>query len=284
MTSQLRDLNPTWRHRDRGLKKSHIADLIFTHPCHQSHQILSLDSPRAATGKPQACQPNWNTTCGHFTVEMKTVYIVSDSRGANLLASISPPTGFRFKMDIQGGATLQDLLKNTKNVINIRPCELVYILGGICSITQKENNIISLPFETTDEIYQSVKNLFRAVITGLDSFDSTPVILCPLVGVDLKMANDTSDQPAKKRKRGNPHPKQSILDEAIIKLNEYIRLLNSERGRKTPELDSAVHRRHGSDTGWKHSYGRLRDGIHPTQKTMAKWAKRFQENLGQFTK
>ena len=214
---------------------------------------------------------------------MKTIYIVSDSRGANLLTSITPPTGYRVKMDIQGGATLQDLLKNAKRVINNRPCEIVYILGGICSITQKEGDHISLPFDTTDEIYQSVKNLFKAVITSLDSFDPTPVVLCPLVGVDLIMANDTSDQPAKKRKRGNPHPKQAVLDDSIIKLNEYIRLLNSERGYKTPELDSVVHRRHGTNSGWKHSYGRLRDGVHPTQKTIVKWAKRFQENFGQLT-
>ena len=95
------------------------------------------------------------------------------------------------------------------------------------------------------------------------------------------MANEDSVLARHKRKRGPQDPKQVILDEAIIKLNNYIRILNSERGHKTPEIDSVVHRRHGSASGWKHSYSRLVDGVHPTEATLKKWAKRFQENLGQ---
>ena len=219
------------------------------------------------------------------SVRMKTIYIVSDSRGNGLEKLISPPSGFRIRFNIQGGATLQQLLGNAKSVINSKPCELVYILGGICSITEKIRGEISLPFETADQIYDQTKDLLRALITSLDGYDSTPVILCQMVGVDLKMANNSrSPAPVKTRKRGKVHPKQNILNSAIIKLNDYIKLLNSERGNETPELASVIHKHHGGDQGWRHNYNRLRDGVHPTETTRKFWAKRFEENIGLFLK
>ena len=179
---------------------------------------------------------------------MRTVYIIADSRGSELEAALSPPEGYRFKVITKGGSTIQDLLKRTKDIINQRPCELVYILGGICSITQKVEGQVSLPFATTDEIYQTIKNLLKATITDLDKFDPTPVIICPLTGIDLFMANEDTAQARSKRKRAPRDPRQTVLDDAIIKLNAYIRILNSERGHRTPEIDSVVHRRHGADT------------------------------------
>ena len=217
---------------------------------------------------------------------MKTIYIVSDSRGVDMDTHINPPPpGYRIRIYFEGGATLQKLLTMTKSAINSKPCELIYILGGICSITEKEKGKVELPFDSADAVYQAVKELFKAVITDLDNYDTTPVILCQLVGVDLKMVNEEvkGQESARKRKRGIKHPKQDIMDEAILKLNAFIRLLNTERGHETPELGAAVHKHHGQQ-GWTHTYNHLRDGVHPTLQTQKYWAKRFEENMGLFLK
>ena len=197
---------------------------------------------------------------------------------------ITPPANYRIRVYSEGGATLQRLLAMTKEIINSKPCELVYILGGICSITERKSGIVSLPFKSTDEIYQQTKDLFKAVITDLDNYDSTPVIFCQLVGVDLHAANLEPQLRARRlQKRGKRHPLQAFLNEAIIKLNEYIRLLNTERGNETPELASYIHKHHGQ-SGWKHTYSRLGDGVHPTPATRSFWAKRLEENIGLFVK
>ena len=157
-------------------------------------------------------------------------------------------------------------------MINEKPCELVYILGGICSIIQREDEIIKLPFDTSDDIYQTTKALFKAVITDLDHYDTTPVTISQLVVVDLKMANEDPATALKKRKRGKKHPQQDNLNTSVLKLNGYIRLLNTERGHETPELAGVVHKHHGVK-GWTHTYSHLRDGVHPTPKSLKYWAK-----------
>ena len=160
----------------------------------------------------------------------------------------------------------------------------MYILGGICNITEKTKEGIILPFTSADQIYQQNKDLLKAVITDLDKYDTTPVILCQLVGVDLNMANlPPSKEVRRKRKRITKHPQQDILDEAILKINSYIKLLNSERGNETPELASCIHKHHGS-SGWKHHYSRLDDGVHPSPQTRKFWAKRLGENMELFVK
>ena len=96
------------------------------------------------------------------------------------------------------------------------------------------------------------------------------------------MANeDKETQRAGKRKRGKKHPQQDDLNKAILQLNDYIRLLNTERGNETPELAASVHKHHGQQ-GWTHSYGHLSDGVHPTANTLKYWAKRFEENIALF--
>ena len=172
---------------------------------------------------------------------------MADWRGA----LITPPAGYRIKVIIDRGATPQNLLTNTKKIINEKPCELFYILGGICSITEKADELITLPFETDEQIYQQTKDLLKAVITDLDKYDTTPVILCQIVGVELNMVNTPQTKQKKKRRKRHPrHPKQDIMDSSIIKINTYIILLNPERGNETPELASYIHKHHGA-AGWK---------------------------------
>ena len=220
--------------------------------------------------------------------KMRTIYIETDSRGSTLQKSLIPLPGFRVIVHTHRGANLQELLRQTKEIINDKPSEAIYIFGGICSITEKVKGVISLPHETSDEIYQTTKDLLKAVITDLDKYDATPVVLCPIIGVDLNRMNAGKDEELKrKRTRMEKHIKQDMLDEGILKLNKYIKMLNTERGHRIPEMASVIHKHHGGGCenkyNYKHNYQKLEDGVHPNEATVKYWAKRLNETFSQFT-
>ena len=210
---------------------------------------------------------------------MKTFYIVADSRGVGLEELIATPKGYRALVLIKSGATLQDLLTMSKNIINNRPCEAVLILGGVCSFTTKEDGQVIFPHATADDAYDTLKNLIKSVLSSLDKFDSTPVIMCPFVGVELNRANDPKRSNIKHKK---PHPQQGTLNEAAIRINEFIKTIDLERGFTAPNIDTAVHKDHGQSLGWRHSYSKLYDGVHPTAAVLSSWAKKILECLQQF--
>ena len=73
-----------------------------------------------------------------------------------------------------------------------------------------------------------------------------------------------------------------MLDSAIIKINDYVHLLNTERGHRTPDTASVIHKRHGHGSSYEHNYGKLTDGIHPDESVVKYWAKRLNEIFSQF--
>ena len=82
----------------------------------------------------------------------------------------------------------------------------------------------------------------------------------------------------------NSHPpQQTILNESIIRINEFIKMIDLERGFKAPHIDTSIHKDHGLAQGWRHSYSRLYDGVHPTNKVLKFWVKTIAECLEQFT-
>ena len=147
---------------------------------------------------------------------------------------------------------------------------------GICSITEKNQSTgeISLPFDTAGEMIQQVTAHIHKVLEELDDFTSVPIILCTIVGIDLISANKRADI--------LKHPKQDIMDQAILAINENIVKKNTDRGYDTPPTASAVHRQHSAKKGYKHSYCRLVDGVHPNEAVLRFWAKRFEESFRQF--
>ena len=209
---------------------------------------------------------------------MKQILIVSDSRGKLLKPLLSPPPGVTVELEIKNGATLTEARDIVRRKLENTDYTCVYIMAGICSVTSKDEGLVYLPFDTTEEIVSSLTGIIRSTFKELDDLFTTPIILCTFPGAELIKVNNKNAQ--------GRHPQQNLLNEAMIKLNDFIVELNFTRGHSTPMLCSAVHRCHkrnkdGSEK-YLHHYCRLDDGIHPTQSTLNFWAKRFQEDFRQF--
>ena len=204
---------------------------------------------------------------------MSTVYILSDSRGDFLQQYLTPTNNYRLKVIPQKGATLGELRDMAHQYVTDEDCGAILIMGGICSITRKEiNGYIHLPQETVAEVYDTVTAQIKTMLNGLDLRDSNkPVVISSIVGADLNAANHVSEHVP-------VHPKQEMMNQAIMKINRYIRELNTERGFETPCIANAVHRCHGHGK-YKHGYSRLLDGVHPSKAVLQFWAKRLAENV-----
>ena len=209
---------------------------------------------------------------------MDRILIVSDSRGAHLKPMVTPPPTHSLEFEIQSGATLNDAKNIVQHKLASSSYTCVYIMAGICSVTDKDEGIVHLPFDTKSELVSALTREARNILKELDDLSTTPIVLCSFPGVDLIRVNN-------KTATGR-HPQQEMLNEAILEINEYIVDLNLTRGFSTPMLSAAIHRCHKKRSDgtkeYGHHYCRLGDGIHPTASTLKYWKKRLEEDFHQF--
>ena len=186
---------------------------------------------------------------------MKTIYVLSDSRGTGLEKKLDPPKGYRALVEIYKGGDLTKLRNMAKQIIHDRPCELVYINAGICAITRKDKRTkeITLDFSDSFDIAHHVNRQLESIDREMRKHNTTPVVFCPIYGVDLNKSNKIKNQ-AK-------HSKQKILDNAIPLINSKVTEINEKNHLATPWTASLVHRWHGKRQ--QNSYGYLGDGVHP---------------------
>ena len=195
---------------------------------------------------------------------MKSILIVSDSRGKLLKPMLTPPPGYTIDFEAKGGATLNEAKNIVARKLANSKYTCVYILAGICSVTNKDEGLISLPFDTHEDLVDGITREINNILTELDDSHTTPIVLCTFPGVDLIRANN-------KAATGH-HPQQDLLNSAMIDIADYTADLNLTRGFSTPMLSAAVHRCHGKKRDgtkkYKHHYCRLDDGVHPTDSTL----------------
>ena len=214
---------------------------------------------------------------------MSSILIVSDSRGKGLKPLLDPPLGYTIDFVPKNWATLEE-------TVNIVRCKLfrknptvtcIYILTGICSVTEKCEQSISLPYDTKEELVELVTSKIGNTRIGnkkIDDITTIPTVLCTFPGVDLIRANN--------KNATGIHPQQELLNEGMIDINDFIVDLNLTRGFSTPMLSAAIHRCHqrrkDGTKKYRHHYSRLDDGIHPTASTLQYWKKRLEEDFAQF--
>ena len=210
---------------------------------------------------------------------MNRILIVSDSRGTLLKPILCAPEGYNIEFVNKGGATLEVAKNITSRKLTSSNYTCAYIMAGICSITKKEEGVVSLPFDNGDTLVQEITSRIRELLKELDNEFSTPIVQCTFPGVDLIRSNS-------KHAMGI-HPQQGLLNQAILDINDYIVDLNLTRGYTTPMLSAAIHRCHGTKKDgtkkYRHHYNRLDDGVHPSAATLSYWRKRFEEDFRQFT-
>ena len=212
-------------------------------------------------------------TVGKLKLKMNTINILADSRGEFLQKYIVSPPGYHLKISSFKGATLPRLQVKAKDMLQSRNCVAVIIMGGICSITRKDDltHQIYLPNKTAGTIYTETTNLILDLLHGLDCLNTgKPVVMATIMGADLTKANGLGRQRRK-------HLQQDVLDESVTRINRFIRDLNLKRGNETPSIASAIRRCHGNGI-YRTTYSRLPDGVHPDTAVLRFWAKRLREN------
>ena len=191
-----------------------------------------------------------------------------DSRAAGLQEKIDALNdGEYLGIREHKSASLQHLSRQAGRHLVRYPFDVVYIAGGACDITYKENNSNAISFNwdppggICDHLLATLANENERL---RKEHPAAKVVFCPLVGIDLqRVVNKHAVGP----------DQQGAVDEAVFKFNSAIFKANKERGTYAPSLHRTVHR---STKGLQKShYHHLDDGIHLTEGLKDNWASAF---------
>ena len=205
------------------------------------------------------------------TLGSKRIHMIySDSRGLDLdhrMARLNT-TGECFDITSYKGAVLQDLFSSAENYLPKHPFDVVYIAGGACDITAKDqtSNMITFDWDPfgDDLMEHLVSSLTKADAGFKSSFPASKVVYFPLVGTDL--ARVVSSQEI------SPEDQEAV-DRAVWEFNSMTFQLNAINNTFAPSLHHLVHR---FCKGKKRAYYQhLADGLHPSEVLKDKWAKEF---------
>lgn len=212
---------------------------------------------------------------------MRTV-IVADSRGRRLQEAILLT---KYEGDIlvqaNSGADIQEATAHTlSKLIDFKPDHVV-VMAGICNITvrNKVNKTTCLRYgtiaETVSNVIEQAHSAYKMILSQCDCIVSfatiTGIDLCDYNNRERKYMPD--DAYATYNAKKTQHPEQARLDETILMVNRRLTDLNVQHSAPTVWLASGVHAYYGHK--YHHRYGRLRDGCHPTTKTLDYWARQI---------
>lgn len=200
------------------------------------------------------------------------ILIVTDSRGAWLHRELNRYQSYRLKFSViyRKGAGLEELWEVIEWNLLTKHIDYVFLLGGICNLTEKCHvrghrefwppSDLDLSFGRVHQLIRDMAKNFKLLKTN------SKLVLLPEPGIDLIRYN------------GVPHPVpwrklvvQSEFEDRLELLHLYTRAINSHLGVTTPwSLDiTHTHRNHEVHP----VYDRLRDGLHFTGSQVTKLAK-----------
>lgn len=196
------------------------------------------------------------------------IKILSDSRGRDLPGLLNGNCRLIFSVECFPGASIAVLKDKLAKIGTDAALDLVIIFGGICSVTK----IVFMPYRaalprysTVEEILHNYKKDCEALISYANNYLLAPVILAPVVGVDLQKYAGQSNKLL--------YDKQTLIDSSIPLINTYIKEVNGARGLITPNTSSCIHRCRGKGRGYRTHYLKLTDGCHPSDEVKMLWAK-----------
>lgn len=207
----------------------------------------------------------------------RPILVVCDSRGRTLEPEILKTfIHLDVKVIWQPGLTLLATFQFAKEyILSLKP-KIIYILTGICDLTQVYSHsprMVILRNVTTQETvysYMQKVDLVHSQIFSLKRFlGYGPMIVFPTqTGADMGWY---SHYPGDR-----VHPQQLILDESISIINRNITTQNNSMRVFTPFLASPVHTRCRGKV--RTMYNKLSDGCHLTQELSNLWAIKLYEN------
>ena len=190
-----------------------------------------------------------------------------DSRGFNLERELNiinterkPVEPFFFN-----GATIKNLVHEAINYGRTRPFDLMFVVGGICNITDKDRNTgkISFILDTPEKLSNHIINIMEDEDKRFKKeLPASKLIFCRMVGANLENVL-----------KRQAETEQLVMDEAIYQINEYIFRKNIDKELWAPDMATPVHRINGK---MKSNYEHLsRDGIHLSQELKKSGAKKL---------
>ena len=189
-----------------------------------------------------------------------------DSRGVGLLAKIDCLNqGEYLEVCIHKGATLHQLTRRASEHLTSYPFDVVYILGGACDITTRDEvtKKISFDWAPASKVASHLLDSLKLEDKFMQSNHPTSrVVFCPLVGTELVRVVNA---------HGVTDEQQAEVDNAIFEFNNEIFNVNRKRQSFSPSLHSSIHRSKGRTR--KNHYHLLTDGIHLSEHQMDKWAR-----------
>lgn len=207
----------------------------------------------------------------------RPVVIVADSRGRHLGDYLADQfVHLDYKLIWQPGLRLINVFNLIRNsILEVKP-KLIYILCGICDVTEINSHEPRLVLlrnpSTVSTVYSYITklDLLHSQLFSLKhDIGHAPMIIYPTqVGMDLSTYSE------------HPHElifyHQRILNQSITEINRHIITQNNRMRITTPFLAAPIHMR--CRGRYRHVYSKLQDGLHPSPAICKIWADKLYEN------
>ena len=210
------------------------------------------------------------------------VVLIGDSRVSDLKPLLRNRPDISMIVNSYPGARLHTLRDTAEYMAYNHHYKHIYIFGGINDVTTKDPALgtVSVNYTCTDDMHTALMSKYIDCLKVIQKANTeVKVIFLPLIGLDIGIYNG---RPRCRRgtglyltpwKVGIPsHPKQALVNEAVLAVNETLIALNATQKVHTLLINHDIHKRVRAHTPVKHMYEKLKDGLHPTLDTVGKWA------------
>lgn len=214
------------------------------------------------------------------------VLIIADSRGRGIETVINNLNdNYNVSVVVHPGAGLElAVLRSIPTIRHLQPA-LVLMLAGICDLTWKNKNtkVINLRHTSVSDNVTQVMDAIKSSFDLLKANGDYIISFSTITGADLR---DCNYKPRAKMNDSDytqycaarvPHPAQTTLNQSILTINKLLVKFNKRNGTKTAWVAGLVHAY--ANKSYHHHYRRLRDGCHPSNKTMHAWAAQIVKSI-----
>lgn len=207
------------------------------------------------------------------------VLLLTDSRGRDLEGLINNnDMGLVFQVEVESGANLRKITNKLSRMCNngsVLSYNAIIVFAGICNVTKIMYipNRVAVPRHNTDiEVLNEFKSECQHLFNKIGGRIEVPVIISPIVGIDLLVYAEGPLQPGT---TSTLFKQQSVVDSAVVMINNFIREVNSGKGLPSPNTSYCIHRCRGRSRGYRTHYIKLVDGCHPSEEVKENWSQAF---------
>ena len=184
--------------------------------------------------------------------------LIGDSRVTGLKQYLRSPDTTRIDVNAYPGANIANLRVTAEYLARHNYYKYIYIFGGVNDVTTKDywsGNVV-IDFTNAEDIHTELMakyvNYYKTV---KKANEDTNIIFLPIIGLDIAVYNG---RPRCKRGTGLyltdwksgmvEHPKQQMLNDAMVRIKETLLTLNTTQKLSTPLIHHSIHRRNHAST------------------------------------